>query len=135
MGARLLEVGAALGRKAALWGDFGNSQARLHAKLAVIDAHRVVIGSMNMDRRSARYNTELALVIDSPALAREVLQLLACDSPSGAYRVRLADAERRLEWIAGEDDREVRQPQEPEVGWGLRLKAGLLASLLSEDLL
>ena len=52
----------------------GASLGRLHAKLAVVDRRWLSIGSMNMDRRSAHSNTEMALVIDSPALAGQVLR-------------------------------------------------------------
>ena len=43
--------------------------AALHAKLAVIDRRWLLVGSMNMDLRSSRLNTEIALAIDDPALA------------------------------------------------------------------
>ena len=49
-----------------------SSRASLHAKTYVIDRKILVIGSMNLDPRSANLNTELALVIHSPALAGQV---------------------------------------------------------------
>jgi len=42
------------------------SPGRLHTKLTVIDEERLFVGSMNMDARSARVNTEAGLVIKSP---------------------------------------------------------------------
>ena len=48
-----------------------------HAKLLVVDEKHVMVGSPNMDLRSAHLNFELAvLAIDAPALAREVLQTI-----------------------------------------------------------
>ncbi len=41
----------------------------LHSKAAVIDGHRVIIGSYNLDPRSEHLNTETALVFDHPGLA------------------------------------------------------------------
>jgi putative cardiolipin synthase len=50
----------------------------LHAKLILVDDHLTFIGSANLDPRSLRLNTEMGLLIDSPALnarVREVLEL------------------------------------------------------------
>ncbi|WGS48956.1 phospholipase D family protein [Paraburkholderia sp. D15] len=69
------------------------SRASLHAKTYVIDHKILVIGSMNLDPRSANLNTELALVIHSPALADQVAQIFArATSPDASYRVTLADS-------------------------------------------
>ncbi|HEY4296122.1 MAG TPA: phospholipase D family protein [Paraburkholderia sp.] len=68
------------------------SRASLHAKTYVIDHKILVIGSMNLDPRSANLNTELALVIHSPQLASEVAQIFErATSPELSYRVTLAD--------------------------------------------
>jgi cardiolipin synthase C len=45
----------------------------LHTKAAVIDGETVIVGSYNLDPRSERLNTELALVVQNPALAAEML--------------------------------------------------------------
>jgi len=69
------------------------SRASLHAKTYVIDRKILVIGSMNLDPRSANLNTELALVIHSPPLAEQVAQIFAhATSPEESYRVTLADS-------------------------------------------
>lgn len=45
-----------------------------HAKMLVVDRQTVVVGSANMDLRSANLNFELAVVaLDAPELARDVL--------------------------------------------------------------
>jgi putative cardiolipin synthase len=68
------------------------SRASLHAKTYVIDHKILVIGSMNLDPRSANLNTELALVIHSPPLAAQVAQIFEhATSPEQSYRVTLAD--------------------------------------------
>ncbi|KVC99829.1 phospholipase [Burkholderia ubonensis] len=71
---------------------FGSrSRASLHAKAYVIDRKILVIGSMNLDPRSTHLNTELALVIHSPALAQQVATIFArATQPDESYRVQLA---------------------------------------------
>jgi cardiolipin synthase C len=72
------------------------SRASLHAKAYVIDDATLVIGSLNLDPRSANLNTELALTIDSPALAHEVAGYFAlATSPKVSYRVTLATPAQR----------------------------------------
>lgn len=67
------------------------SRASLHAKTYVIDRKILVIGSMNLDPRSANLNTELALIIHSPALADQVATLFAhATAPDESYHVTLA---------------------------------------------
>jgi cardiolipin synthase C len=73
-------------------GLFGSqSRASLHAKAYVIDRSILVIGSMNLDPRSASLNTELALVIYNQRIAGEAARLFdAGTAPARAYRVELA---------------------------------------------
>ena len=58
MGVRLFEVDSSrLMRDAAIRGLFRSSTGRLHAKVALIDRELVLLGSMNVDPRSAFLNT------------------------------------------------------------------------------
>jgi len=67
------------------------SRASLHAKVYVIDESTLVMGSLNLDPRSAKLNTELALAIESPPIAREAAGMFAlATSPKVSYRVSLA---------------------------------------------
>ncbi|WP_415913988.1 phospholipase D family protein [Paraburkholderia sp. J76] len=67
------------------------SRASLHAKAYVIDESTLVIGSLNLDPRSARLNTELALTVESPQIAHQVADLFErATSPRVSYRVTLA---------------------------------------------
>ena len=78
-----------------------HSRASLHAKAYVIDDETLVIGSLNLDPRSASLNTELALTIDSPPLAHEVAGLFAlATSPQVSYRVTLVTPAERAQ-LAG----------------------------------
>lgn len=68
-----------------------SSRASLHAKAYVIDESTLVIGSLNLDPRSADLNTELALAIESPPIAQQVAGLFKlATSPQVSYRVSLA---------------------------------------------
>jgi cardiolipin synthase C len=70
------------------------SRASLHAKAYVIDRQIAVVGSMNLDRRSVGLNTELTVVVHSPAIAEQVNQIFErVISPDVSYRVTLAPAE------------------------------------------
>jgi len=61
MGVTIHEVGPGQLKAIHLFRDApGTSTGRSHAKLTVIDGALVFLGSMNMDPRSARENTELA---------------------------------------------------------------------------
>src|SRR5206468_3028018 len=46
----------------------GSSRASLHSKAAVVDNRLLVIGSMNLDLRSQRKNSEVALLLRSAVL-------------------------------------------------------------------
>ncbi|PSL19389.1 phospholipase D family protein [Shimia abyssi] len=63
------------------------SASGLHAKVFGIDGKRVLIGSYNLDPRSARLNTEMGLLIESPTLAQSLAAQL--DKPGFAYRVTI----------------------------------------------
>lgn len=134
MGVKLHELGAALVRTAGVPEVASGSLGRLHAKLAVIDQRLLLVGSMNMDRRSGRLNTEMALVIDSPELAARLADGLEAERRAGSYRLRLGSDD-TVEWLSREHDREVVQHVEPDTSFGLRFRAGLTALLVSEELL
>ncbi len=91
LGVKIHELGPGLARKAGVFGDFRSSDGRLHAKVAVADRRWVLMGSMNMDGRSALANTELGLLIDSPALAWELRSLWRRADVTSTYTLRRAD--------------------------------------------
>jgi putative cardiolipin synthase len=113
------------------------SLGRLHAKLAVVDGRWLSIGSMNMDRRSAHSNTEMALVIDSPALAGQVSALLQAERLPSSYQVRNGGGEgtRSLEWVWQAGDRQTVLASEPALNWGRRLRLSMLSMVVDEELL
>lgn len=66
-----------------------SSDASLHAKMMVFDHQQAFIGSFNFDPRSANLNTEIGVILDSPALATQVAKDLDSAIMNIAYRVRL----------------------------------------------
>jgi putative cardiolipin synthase len=101
LGVDLREMRPKLGQKRARFHPFRSSNASLHAKALVIDQKIVFIGSLNMDERSARTNSELGLVISSVDIAHEVTGLLDDISTDGSYKVEL-DQHDRVQWVSGD---------------------------------
>ena len=133
-GVELYELSPTLTQKSTRLGPFGSSVGRLHAKTAVVDGDKTFIGSMNLDPRSRTQNTELGVFVESPELAREMLQVIKISRTQNAYRVRL-NAARQLQWVAVDDDRETVLDEEPESTLWQRLQNLLLGGVVPEQLL
>jgi putative cardiolipin synthase len=116
-------------------GERRSSLARLHAKFSVVDRRQLLVGSMNMDLRSSRINTELALAIDSAEVAHEAAEMLERSWMPLRYRLRLARAGQRIEWLAMREQREVVHVTEPDFDWMARLRLGLMSAFVREELL
>ncbi|HEY9067680.1 MAG TPA: phospholipase D family protein, partial [Burkholderiaceae bacterium] len=135
-GVTIYELSPSLTRKSGEFGPFGKSLGRLHAKLAIVDRRWLYVGSMNLDGRSALYNTEAGLIIDSEEIAADVRQLRIHDEIRSAYRLRLRADGGGVEWIErGDDGREIVHTEEPDGGWSLRLKNWLLSPFVMEEFL
>jgi putative cardiolipin synthase len=75
----------------------------LHSKAVVIDARYVFIGSMNFDPRSAAINTEMGVIVDSPALAAELRAVMLRDMEgTNAWRLSL-DEDGKVLWTNNEE--------------------------------
>ncbi len=119
----------------ALQENFGTAVGRLHAKIVVIDRRTTFVGSMNLDFRSSRENTEIGLFVDSPELAGDVTELLDDVRAIGTYRLRLSSDSKRVEWVDTEPGSEKVYTDEPEVDWRTRLRLFILSPFVSEGLL
>jgi len=116
-----------------------SSGASLHAKAVIVDRSALIIGSMNLDPRSRRVNTEVAVRIESPILGEQLGALFdEAVAPDQAFRVELAEsgnAAAALVWLGEVDGQSVRLDSEPLAGWWRHFLSGLLASLAPEELL
>ena len=106
---------------------------RLHTKAAVIDRELIFIGSMNMDPRSERHNTEIGLILKSAELGAQVHHLLSTEMEQSAYRLQLKPDGQDIVWVSYDD--ETVFENEPDVSWFERLILNLIAPLVPEGLL
>jgi len=90
----------------------------LHTKGFVLDKRWVLLGSLNIDPRSININTEHMVIIDCPALAKELLvDFDIMIAPSNSYAVTLND-KNDLRWNS--DDKEFKV--QPARGFVQRVK-------------
>jgi cardiolipin synthase C len=112
-----------------------SSRASLHAKTYMSDAATLFVGSMNLDPRSARLNTEMGIVIDSESLSSHVRDEFLARLPDRAYHVEFDTGARegKLVWITRENGRELRLDAEPDLGFFDKFMQGLQRLLPIED--
>ena len=128
-GVTLWELRSTAGQQQRMHWFKGKSLASLHAKTIVIDDHLSVVGSVNLDARSILQNTEIALLIDSPAINQQLSDLfdrwVAGDS---AWSVQL-DEDGALRWIADSPEGRLEETHDPETSGWSRFKIWLLSWL------
>ncbi len=135
MGVALYELMPGAEERPSAAGEPRSSLGRLHAKVAVVDQRWLYIGSLNMDRRSAHSNTEMGLIVDSPALAGQVASLLRRERLPGSYQVRSTGDQQGLQWVAQDGQKQVVLAAEPNSNWGRQLRLSVLSMLINEELL
>jgi len=135
LGIDLREMRPKLGQKRPRFHPFQSSNASLHAKALVIDQKTVFIGSLNMDGRSKRFNSELGLVIRSTDIAKQVTSILDDVSADGSYRLSLVDHTDKIEWSSGEAGEEQVWHKDPETTVTQRLVLRALAPFAPEEAL
>ena len=131
------EQGGSRAGLGALTGSAGNSngasRASLHAKVVVVDSRLLVVGSMNLDLRSQLQNSEVAVVIRSPALAQEATRMIEPALVSGAYRVQAVEGQ--LVWRAPQGSGLPDARSEPDAGFGQKLLLRLIAPFAPDEIL
>ena len=110
------------------------SRASLHSKAFIIDGRLAVIGSMNLDLRSQRKNSEVALVIRSVALSQRATRQVEATFANGAYRIHV-DGGGQLVWRAPPGAPFKDSHKEPEAGAKLRLLSGIIAPFAPDEML
>lgn len=116
------------------WQMAGSSAASLHGKTFALDRQRAFVGSFNIDPRSVRFNTEMGLVVESPALAGSISASLDQWLAANAYALRLGEGQ-QIEWVERTPAGVVVHREEPRAGPWRRLVAALLSLLPIEWLL
>ena len=109
-------------------GSSGSSASSLHAKTFSVDRARVFVGSFNFDPRSANLNTEMGILIDSPALAQRIASSFETGIPERSYEVRLSD-EGELYWIERNGQERIRHDTEPGTSFWQRAGVGFMSLL------
>ncbi len=116
----------------------GSSRSSLHAKSFVFDREKAFIGSFNFDPRSVLLNTELGLIIDSPAVAEKVAEMTELAmSPSYSHRLSLKrdQGETKIIWTSQAGNNEVITDTEPNTTWWDRMKLEFFMLLPIEGIL
>jgi putative cardiolipin synthase len=112
-----------------------HSKTNLHSKAVVVDGATVLVGSMNIDPRSDKHNTEMGLLLKSAPVSQQLMKIIDHACREGAYRVTM-DGGGELRWRYTErDGRAVEFDHEPRVSWPKRVFWRLLAPLAPETLL
>ncbi|WP_323741020.1 phospholipase D-like domain-containing protein [Caenimonas koreensis] len=120
-------IGSAGGSKS------GVSHASLHSKAAIIDSRLAVIGSMNLDLRSQRQNSEVALLIRSAAVSRLAARQIETTLAQGAYRVAVENGS--LVWRAPPGAAFKDTTSEPQATARQRLLMRLIAPFAPDEML
>jgi len=112
----------------------------LHAKSMIVDKHMVFVGSMNLDPRSRKLNTEMGVIVDSAELAAALSKYFdSATAPENAFHVVLErpegdpNAKPVLRWIAVDDGKPVKFDHDPETSALTRARVEMMRALPIED--
>jgi cardiolipin synthase C len=112
---------------------FGSSTASLHTKSIVFDGATAFVGSMNLDPRSQRWNTEVGVLVHSVELSQQILSVARIGmQPDNTYHV-IAESD-RLIWVYEDQGKAIRRTSEPASSWR-SFKAHFMTWMLPQELL
>ena len=123
-------------RRARKEGRIGSSKSSLHAKAFVIDRKTVFIGSLNLDPRSVKQNTEIGVLFEAPALAWKIADGFDQHIEEAAFRLELSTDDfghERLIWHGLKNGQPVTLYHEPHTGFFKRLGISLMKWLPIES--
>ncbi|HVY04733.1 MAG TPA: phospholipase D family protein [Burkholderiales bacterium] len=89
----------------------GSSHASLHAKTYMVDRRMLFVGSLNLDPRSVRLNTEMGIAMESADLCARFGSGFDAKILEVAYRVTLENG--KLAWTTVENGQEKKYDSEP----------------------
>lgn len=114
----------------------GYSKASLHTKSFIFDRKHVFIGSLNLDPRSLRENTEIGLMLDSTGVANDMLEWFDRFTREQSFEVSLGRNDRgfeQLNWVRSYGSDAKRWITEPHSSLWQRISVGLLRLLPVES--
>ena len=137
-GVELYELDKALTReeRKSQKGHDGSSKASLHAKSFVFDRQHVFVGSLNLDPRAWKHNTEMGVILTVPEIAEEMAEAFDKEIGQAAFRLELekdADGSEQLLWHGLKDGKPVVYTHEPYVGFWRRFGIGFMSILPIES--
>ena len=128
-GVRIIEVRADADISGSEFMAASGAKATLHTKAFAVDRQEAFIGSFNFDPRSANINTELGVIIRSPAIAEELVATVEIKAATQAFEVFLNE-KGKLRWRGVDSDgQQVIYDKEPQTTWGQRFAAGFYRML------
>ncbi|RZI85220.1 MAG: phospholipase D family protein [Rubrivivax sp.] len=133
MGVELHELRPKIGAHSANIGSFGSSHASLHAKVVVVDRQTALVGSMNLDPRSAKLNSEMGVLVRSPEIAQQLGRLFD-DVSKGCYHLSLGEGQ-RVQWRTTPPDPALEGQTEPEASAWLKFGLKVLSPFAPEEML
>ena len=105
----------------------------LHSKVLVVDNQLFVVGSMNLDQRSALQNTEIAVLVRSRQLSAQATSMIEKGLRSGSWKVVLQGGQ--LRWLAPQGSHLQDQTSEPDSSLPLRIMLWLIGPFTPDELL
>jgi len=108
----------------------GSSKASLHAKSFVFDRKQVFVGSLNLDPRAIKHNTEIGVILKVPAIAEKMAEKFDEEIGNVAFRLELkkdADGSEQFLWHGKKDGKPVVYTHDPYVGFWRRFGIGFMS--------
>ena len=119
-------------------GGVDSSKTSLHAKSFLFDRKKVFIGSLNLDPRAIRNNTEIGVIFSSKEIANEMGEWLDQHIEQVAFRLELnkgTDGTERILWHGYDNDRPVVLSVDPHTSFWRRFGNSLMGLFAIESLL
>ena len=109
----------------------GLSKSSLHAKYFVIDRDKSFIGSLNLDPRSVKENTEIGVMIYNQKVSNDIAEYFDTHIMNIAYKLQLQDGS--ITWAQKTDSGIVVSKTEPNTSFWQRLKVSFMSYLPGES--
>ena len=113
-------------------GASSSAQSGLHGKVFVFDRTNIFVGSMNLDPRSMELNSEMGVVVHSPAFASDFADHFFNNLPKTSYKLTL-DKNNDLHWETVEQGQLIDYTNEPDTSFWKRFKAEFLSIFVPID--